>query len=535
VPAAVAHAKAPSPAPLIVIDAGHGGRYSNANANRLKEKNVNLAIAKELRTALTALGYRVVMTRTTDRAVVYSDIRTWTYSAKKDRWIFAADGHRGSYGGIPRDDLQGRVNIANAAGADLFISIHANGSRSRKSRGTETWKARRDRLGSSLAPYVQRNVVKATKLKNRGTHTADFYVCRWSNMPSVLVESAFISSPRDARLLKKAWFRRRLARGIATGVDQWMNKKPYTRKYPRVTASSPSALAAAVSAADFPAGAPAAVVVRSDKAADVPGAAGLATKYGVPLLMAGATGPDEATASELGRLAPKRLIVVGVEGSFDTSAVASLAAASTLPTSSVELISSPDRPGLAASVATSMGPAAGGEVFIANAADALTSMPVAPLSASHGIPILLASNGSLGPDAQYWLAINGPAIRRVVLVGSALAVPAALAGGRPYTRIDATSYTERSSKLNSRYYAGGPSGSMRPVAATLLRNDEYLVAATRAGRRRQPLIPVTDRVLPAFTREWITNRRSAIGGFEVITCGSIPYLMDHMLAKAEYQ
>jgi len=123
--APAAHGKAPSPAPLVVIDPGHGGRYSNANANRLREKNVNLAIAKELRTALIARGYRVKMTRTTDRAVVYGDIRTWNYSASKNRWAYSEDGRRGLVGGIPKDDLQGRVNVANAAGAP--ISTYAGG------------------------------------------------------------------------------------------------------------------------------------------------------------------------------------------------------------------------------------------------------------------------------------------------------------------------------------------------------------------------------------------------------------------------
>lgn len=531
---AAAQAKAPVPAPLIVIDPGHGGRYSNANANGLREKKVNLAIAKELRTALLARGYRVKMTRTTDRAVIYGDVRTWNYSSAKNRWAYATDGRRGLYTGIPKDDLQGRVGMANAAGADLFISIHGNGARRRSARGTEVWSSRRDKLGSSLAPYVQRSVVKATGLRNRGTHKADFYVCRWSNMPAILVETAFISSPRDARLLKKSWFRRRLARGIADGVDRWMSTKPYTQRYARISRSTPGALAVAASAAQFTGGSDTAVLVRSDQTREAPGAAGLAARLNAPLLLVDAAGPDAATAAELGRLAPERVVIVGPDTSVDASAVASVAAASELTTGAIEVIAASDRASLSASIAESMGPALSGLVLVAGADDPYSTMPAAPISASHGVPLLLARGGQLDPAAVAWLDANRSAVKTVVLVGSAANVPSTVAIGYPSIRIDGASYTERAARLNAYFFGNGSAGSLRPVVATLLNHSEYLVAARHAGYRRQPLIPVSGRMLPAFTREWITNRRYAISGFEVITCGSIPTLMDQMLAKADY-
>ena len=64
---------------------------------------------------------------------------------------------------------------------------------------------------------------------------------------------------------------------------------------------------------------------------------------------------------------------------------------------------------------------------------------------------------------------------------------------------------------------------------------QYLVAATYAARRGQPVVPVWTTALPAHTREWITNRREAIGGFEIMSNGSLPYLMDWELTKADAQ
>ncbi len=318
-------ATAPRPAPLVVIDPGHGGRYSNANANGLREKTVNLLIARELRAALVARGYRVLMTRYSDRTVRLSDASTWNYRASTGLWSFARDYRTGYVGGIPRDDLQARVDYANARGADLFISIHANGSASRASRGTETYASRKDYLGRRLSVAVNREIVSATGLRNRGAHTADFYVCRWSNMPAILVESAFISNPREARLLKQSWFRRRIGRAIAAGVDSWMATAPFKRVYPRITSSSSAELANVVSRKDFPNGSPIAVIARANRAAEVPGVAGLAVKLQAPLLWTESSGPTTTTAEELARLAPQRLVLAGVDGSFDATAVAALA------------------------------------------------------------------------------------------------------------------------------------------------------------------------------------------------------------------
>ena len=309
-----AGAVAPSPAPLVVIDPGHGGRYSNANANGLKEKHVNLAIARELRSALLARGYRVLMTRNSDRTLRLRDAPTWVYSARPRPGRFGGTTAPDSFG-IPRDDLQARVDYANAKGADLFISIHANGSVNRSARGTETFASPRDYLGRRLAATVHREIVRATSLRDRGVGTADFYVCRWSNMPAILVESAFISNPSDAHLLKQPGYRRRIAQAIATGVDSWMASAPYRQRFPRVVASSSERLADQISRTDFPRGAATVVIARADRAAEVPGAAGLATRLGAPLLWTHPSGPSPSTATELARLAPQQLVLTGVDGS----------------------------------------------------------------------------------------------------------------------------------------------------------------------------------------------------------------------------
>ncbi len=531
-----AQAVAPSPAPLVVIDPGHGGRYSNANANGLKEKNVNLAIARELRTALLARGYRVLMTRNSDARVRKGDAPTWVYSSSTRTWGFRRDHRTGIVGGIPRDDLQARVDYANAKGADLFISIHANGAASRASRGTETWASPKDYLGRRLAAVVHREIVRATSLRDRGTHTADFYVCRWSNMPAILVESAFISNPSDAHLLKQPGYRRRIAEAIATGVDSWMASAPYRKRFPRVVAGSSAELANVVSEMDFPDGADTVVIARADLAAEVPGVAGLATRLGAPLLWTEPGGPSANTATELARLAPQQVVLAGVDGSFDATCAAALCAASGVPTSGAGVVGGPTPAAVAAGIASVVGVPASGEVLLVRTGDTRASLAAAAVSAAKGVPLLLTAETTLGADARGWIAANRPATKRAITAGKAGSFSATALKGTPgIVRISTADGAQAAAKLNARYYPQSRARTLRPVVVSASSKVQYLVAATYAARRGQPVLPVGTTALPAYSREWITNRREAIGGFEVMSNGSLPYLMDWELTKADAQ
>ena len=286
---------------------------------------------------------------------------------------------------------------------------------------------------------------------------------------------------------------------------------------------------------DFPLGAPVAVVARASRAADVPGAAGLAARLGGPLLWTGASGPTTSTALELTRLAPKTLVFTGVDGTFDSDTIASLALASGIETAAVEVISGADASSVSASIATRMGVGPTGDVLVVDANDRLSKMIAAAASASRDIPLLLASDDtSLGASVSGWLEANRPLIRSSVVVGKAARAPGILGAQLPgLHRIDGPDYAYNARRLNARYFTSRQRGSMRPVITTICSNVHYLVAATHAARAGEPLAPVWGRKLPVYTRLWITNRREAIVGFEILTNGSVPYLMDRTLAKSD--
>jgi N-acetylmuramoyl-L-alanine amidase len=125
-------------------------------------------------------------------------------------------------------DLTGRANVANNAQADIFVSIHANASTRHDYGGHSTYfyapasspelYAQR-RLRNMLAADIQGEMVKAGGRPDLGVLESNFAVLRDTRVPSVLVETAFLSHPEEERLLGSADYRRKLADGISKGIE----------------------------------------------------------------------------------------------------------------------------------------------------------------------------------------------------------------------------------------------------------------------------------------------------------------------------
>ncbi|WP_257350239.1 cell wall-binding repeat-containing protein [Pseudalkalibacillus decolorationis] len=176
---------------LIVLDPGHGDHDSGAIGNGLYEKNVVLDVGIKTRDKLEAVGANIIMTRDNDTFVELSD----------------------------------RVKIANSAGADSFISIHANAFTSSSVNGTEsywdsTYKARES---EELAAEIQPRLINRLNTDDRGVKHYDYYVLRHTLMPSVLLELGFITNPEDAAKLASEWYRGQAAKAILDGVLAYYN------------------------------------------------------------------------------------------------------------------------------------------------------------------------------------------------------------------------------------------------------------------------------------------------------------------------
>ena len=221
----------------VVIDPGHGGHDPGAVGPKgVKEKDINLKIAKELKKILDRDGKsigidNVYLTRSTDRFI----------------------------------PLEERTAIAKKRNADLFISIHCNASKNRKATGSESYilsftknqrslevaarenattKKRVSDLDDILkqyllsskidesekfATYVQNSIYstvapKYSSFKNKGVKKAPFIVLIGADIPSILVETSFISNPTEEKRLNNSKYRTRIAQGIFDGIKLYSSE-----------------------------------------------------------------------------------------------------------------------------------------------------------------------------------------------------------------------------------------------------------------------------------------------------------------------
>lgn len=183
----------------VCVDAGHGGNDPGAQGrDGTQEKTITLDVADRLRKLLTSQGARVTMTRSTDDYI----------------------------------SLSGRVDIANAAGCDLFVSVHINALADHEAkhldkRGTQTYYY--SDTSKDFARVMLEEMRPVMGLGDRGMFQRKFYVIRYTKMPAVLLELAFITQPDDLAVLQTAEFRENSARGAFNGIVAYTGIK--TAKY----------------------------------------------------------------------------------------------------------------------------------------------------------------------------------------------------------------------------------------------------------------------------------------------------------------
>ncbi len=179
----------------IVVDPGHDGTtlgavYPDASGTKIYEKDLTLSISNKLKAELEAAGYNVVMTRTGETA----------------------------------GDLYQRSALANAVGADLFVSIHINASGTVPTfQGLYTYYHPSSTRSKNFAQAVQTAVCAATGAIDRGIASADFVVLRETNMAAVLVECGFMSNVEELERLKSDAYQQKLAEGITQGITDYLN------------------------------------------------------------------------------------------------------------------------------------------------------------------------------------------------------------------------------------------------------------------------------------------------------------------------
>ncbi len=183
---------------VIIIDPGHGGADRGAvGPSGIREKDVNLRIARHLATMLTRSGAVVRMLRETDRSV-------------------------GPPGGEKREELEARLAASERIDGDFFLSIHNNAVGSgdpMSSYGTETyyWTP----MSALPARLLQNALCARLHTRNRFISWRPFYVLRSGDMPRVLVECAYVSNPTEEQRLATERFAVDAATALMEGLQEF--------------------------------------------------------------------------------------------------------------------------------------------------------------------------------------------------------------------------------------------------------------------------------------------------------------------------
>lgn len=173
---------------LVIIDPGHGGKDVGAvGISAIQEKNIVLSISQQVASILEKQGIQVRMTRDSDYFV----------------------------------SLEGRSDMANRLNADVFVSIHANSAGASKP-GVSGYETYYYQNGRALAEIIHRNIIRRVDVRDRKIKQARFYVLRKSNMPSVLLETGFVTGIEDAAKLTNSNFQRQMAEAIAAGIIEYI-------------------------------------------------------------------------------------------------------------------------------------------------------------------------------------------------------------------------------------------------------------------------------------------------------------------------
>ena len=191
----------------IVIDAGHGGEDGGCSgSDGTPEKDLNLAVSKNLYTVLTLMGMNVEMTRTDD---------TLLYDMYKDLSDYS--GQKKTY------DLKNRVRYAKESECKLFCSIHMNKFAQSEYSGLQVYFSPNDSDSVTAALRIQEAVSEnlqkdnEREIKRAGSN---IYVLHRSQMPAVLVECGFLSNEKDLSDLKDVKYRKKLSLVIASGMAE---------------------------------------------------------------------------------------------------------------------------------------------------------------------------------------------------------------------------------------------------------------------------------------------------------------------------
>lgn len=191
--------------PVVVVDVGHGGNDpGKIGVDGSLEKDINLSIAKKLKTYLEASDVEVVMTRQEDKGL---------YSSGDSNKKMA--------------DMRGRCALIEKAKPDLVVSIHQNSYHEEGISGAQVFYYKTSEKGKRLAQLIQKrfDYVLGDKDRRQEKPNGSYYLLLHVKQPIVIVECGFLSNWAEAAALGKEEYQDRVAWTIHMGVMEYLNTR----------------------------------------------------------------------------------------------------------------------------------------------------------------------------------------------------------------------------------------------------------------------------------------------------------------------
>ncbi len=189
----------------IILDAGHGEPDGGAvGQDGVLEKDLNLKIVQYLQGYLEQSGIEVLLTRADDAGIY--DAGSRTIRQKK------------------RTDLSNRENIMNHSEADLFISIHMNKFTDSQYSGPQVFYSANHESSKVIAESVQQEMISVLEpVSRREVKKAgkDIYLLQHAKIPAVLIECGFLSNEREASLLQREDYQKKVAWAVYCGLVKY--------------------------------------------------------------------------------------------------------------------------------------------------------------------------------------------------------------------------------------------------------------------------------------------------------------------------
>ena len=177
---------------VIALDAGHGGFDPGMVSGGVAEKDINLSIAKKVQAYLEIGGATVLITRLDDTSLA----------------------------GSKSGDMNQRKLLANTGRADIFVSIHQNSYSSPNVRGAQVFYFNESDSSKKLAASIQKEIVDFADPNNKfqPKPNKNYYVLRQTEMPAVIVECGFLTSPSERKKLTMDEYQEKIAWAVYSGI-----------------------------------------------------------------------------------------------------------------------------------------------------------------------------------------------------------------------------------------------------------------------------------------------------------------------------